>query len=135
MSGPRQTIQYTQQRLALAPARRGEPLAADRPGTEPPTAKRTTDRPAAEDQLMEEVCDRSNLEKAWKRVRRNKGGPGVDGLTIDDTATYLREHWPTIRAQLLTGTYHARRQLAPHVVERAAAGRVLERRQRRLRGQ
>ena len=91
MSGPRQTIQYTQQRLALAPARRGEPLAADRPGTEPPTAKRTTDRPATEDQLMEEVCDRSNLEKAWKRVRRNKGGPGVDGLTIDDTATYLRE--------------------------------------------
>ena len=105
MSGPRQTIQYTQQRLALASARRGEPLAADRPGTEPPTAKRTTDRPAAEDQLMEEVCDRNNLEKAWKRVRRNKGGPGVDGLTIDDTATYLREHWPTIREQLLTGTY------------------------------
>ena len=54
---------------------------------------------------MEEVCDRSNLEKAWKRVRGNKGSPGVDGLTIDDTATYLREHWPTIRAQLLTGTY------------------------------
>ena len=105
MGGPRQKIQYTQQRLALAPAGRGEPPAADRPGTEPPTAKRTTDRPAVEDQLMEEVCDRSNLERAWKRVRANKGGPGVDGLTIDDTATYLREHWPTIRAQLLTGTY------------------------------
>ena len=105
MSGPRQKIQYTQQRLALAPARRGETQAADRPGTEPLTAKRTTDRPAVEDQLMEEVCDRSNLEKAWKRVRGNKGSPGVDGLTIDDTATYLREHWPTIRAQLLTGTY------------------------------
>ena len=105
MSGLRQKIQYTQQRLALAPARRGEPPTADRPGTEPLTAKRTTDRPAVEDQLMEEVCDRSNLEKAWKRVRGNKGSPGVDGLTIDDTATYLREHWPTIRAQLLTGTY------------------------------
>ncbi len=105
MSGPRQKIQYTQQRLALASAGRGEPPAADRPGTEPPTAERTTDRPAVEDQLMEEVCDRSNLEKAWKRVRGNKGSPGVDGLTIDDTATYLREHWPTIRAQLLTGTY------------------------------
>ena len=105
MGGPRQKIQYTQQRLALAPAGRGEPPAADRPGTEPPTAQRTTDRPAVEDQLMEEVCDRSNLERAWKRVRANKGGPGADGLTIDDTATYLREHWPTIRAQLLTGTY------------------------------
>ena len=105
MSGPRQKNQHTQLRLAWAPGGRGEPPVADRPGTEPPTAKRTTDRPAVEDQLMEEVCDRSNLEKAWKRVRGNKGSPGVDGLTIDDTATYLREHWPTIRAQLLTGTY------------------------------
>ena len=105
MSGPRQKTQHTQLRLALAPDRRGEPSAADRQGTEPLTAKRTTDRPAAEDQLMEEVCDRSNLETAWKRVRGNKGSRGVDGLTIDDTATYLREHWPTIREQLLTGTY------------------------------
>ena len=54
---------------------------------------------------MEEVCDRANLEIAWQRVRRNKGGPGVDGMTIDDTTVYLREHWPTIRSQLLAGTY------------------------------
>ncbi|MDA1095004.1 MAG: group II intron reverse transcriptase/maturase [Acidobacteria bacterium] len=54
---------------------------------------------------MEEVCDRQNLEQAWKRVRANKGSPGVDGLTVDATADYLREHWPTIRDQLLTGTY------------------------------
>ena len=54
---------------------------------------------------MEEVCDRENLERAWKRVQRNKGGPGVDGMTIDDAKGYLREHWPSIRAQLLEGTY------------------------------
>jgi RNA-directed DNA polymerase len=55
--------------------------------------------------MMEEVCDRGNLERAWKRVRSNKGGPGVDGMTIDEAKGYLREHWPDIRSQLLNGTY------------------------------
>src|SRR3974377_52327 len=54
---------------------------------------------------MEEVCDRENLVRAWKRVRQNKGSPGVDGMTIDDAKDYLREHWPDIRSQLLAGTY------------------------------
>ena len=50
---------------------------------------------------MEEVCNRGNLERAWKRVRNNKGGPGVDGMTIDSAKAHLREHWPNIRSQLL----------------------------------
>ena len=54
---------------------------------------------------MEEVCDRENLGKAWKRVRQNKGSPGVDGMTIEDAKGYLRERWPSIRSQLLEGTY------------------------------
>ncbi len=54
---------------------------------------------------MEEVCSRENLEETWKRVRRNKGSPGVDGMTIDAAKDYLREHWPNIRSQLLRGTY------------------------------
>jgi RNA-directed DNA polymerase len=54
---------------------------------------------------MEEVCDRHNLEVAWKRVRGNKGSPGVDGLTIDETLEYLRKHWAIIQEQLLSGTY------------------------------
>ncbi|MGZ3322157.1 MAG: group II intron reverse transcriptase/maturase, partial [Xanthobacteraceae bacterium] len=54
---------------------------------------------------MEEVCDRENLERAWKRVKRNKGSPGVDGMTIDDAKAFLRQHWPNIRSQLLDGNY------------------------------
>ena len=54
---------------------------------------------------MEEVCARANLFRAWKRVRENQGSPGVDGRTIDETLAYLREHWPTLKAQLLNGTY------------------------------
>ena len=57
------------------------------------------------EQLMEEVCDRENLQSAWKRVQRNQGGPGVDGMSIDDAKDYLREHWPSIRSRLLDGTY------------------------------
>jgi RNA-directed DNA polymerase len=38
-------------------------------------------------------------------VRRNKGAPGIDGMRVDDLAAHLKEHWPTIREQLLEGTY------------------------------
>lgn len=105
MSGKWQKIQYTQLRLAFAEGSRGEPLGASRRGTEPLTAKQTPESPAGKERLMEEVCDRHNLEVAWKRVRGNKGSPGVDGLTIDETLGYLREHWAIIREQLLSGTY------------------------------
>src|SRR6202040_2801823 len=102
MSGKRQKIQYS---LALEPVDRGEPPISGHQGAEPLVAKSAPESPAATEQLMEEVCDRENLQRAWKRVRRNKGSPGVDGMTIDDAKDYLREHWPSIRSQLLAGTY------------------------------
>src|SRR6266566_8932994 len=98
MSGKRQKLQYS---LALAPKDRGEARVRGHQGTEPLVAKPVPESPACVEQLMEEVCDRGNLERAWKRVRSNKGGPGVDGMTIDDAKAYLREHWPNIRSQLL----------------------------------
>jgi group II intron reverse transcriptase/maturase len=48
---------------------------------------------------------RENLQRAWKRVRANKGVAGVDGLDIDQTSAHLRMAWPAIREQLLSGTY------------------------------
>ena len=102
MSGKRrQTIQYS---LALEPVERGEAPVSGSQGAEPFMAKPAPQSPALTEQLMEEVCDRGNLVRAWKRVRQNKGSPGVDGMTIDDTKDYLREHWPSIRSQLLEGT-------------------------------
>jgi RNA-directed DNA polymerase len=47
-------------------------------------AKPAPESPAVTEQLMEEVCNRENLVRAWKRVRRNQGSAGVDGMTIDD---------------------------------------------------
>ena len=83
----------------------GETPVSGYQGTEPFVAKPISESPAVAEQLMEEMCDRENLARAWKRVRRNKGGPGVDGMTIDEARDYLREHWPSIRSQLLEGTY------------------------------
>ena len=68
-------------------------------------AKPDPESPALAEKIMEEVCERENWETTWKHVRKNKGGPGVDGMTIDTVRDYLREHWPSIRSQLLDGTY------------------------------
>jgi len=54
---------------------------------------------------MEEVVSRENLLLAYRRVKRNQGAAGVDGITVDDLMPYCREHWPGIREQLLNGTY------------------------------
>ena len=54
---------------------------------------------------MEAVVERDNLKKALARVRRNKGAPGIDGMSVDDLAAHLKDHWPEIRAQLLDGSY------------------------------
>jgi RNA-directed DNA polymerase len=54
---------------------------------------------------MEEVVDAANLRQALKRVRSNKGSPGVDGMTTQELPAYLREAWPRLREELLAGTY------------------------------
>jgi RNA-directed DNA polymerase len=102
MSGKQQNIQYS---LALEPKDRGETSVIGYPRAEPLAAKPALESPAVTEQLMEEVCEGENLQSAWKRVQRNQGSPGVDGMTIDDAKGYLREHWPSIRSQLLEGTY------------------------------
>ncbi|MDR6388170.1 group II intron reverse transcriptase/maturase [Paraburkholderia phenoliruptrix] len=84
---------------------RGEaPMAAGR-GAEPMAANPEPESPSASDRLMEEVCERENLKQALKRVKANKGAAGVDGMTVRELPAYLREHWPSIRASLLSGTY------------------------------
>ena len=55
--------------------------------------------------VMEQIIERGNLVRALKRVQRNQGSPGVDGLTVEELPAYLKQHWPAIREQLLTGRY------------------------------
>lgn len=66
--------------------------------------------------LMERVLSRPNLQAALKRVRQNKGSPGIDGMTVEELPDYLREHWSVLREQLLGGRYQpqaVKRQLIP----------------------
>ncbi len=55
--------------------------------------------------LIDRVLERNNLVRALKQVRRNKGAPGIDGMTVDDLPDYLKEYWPRVRRQLMDGSY------------------------------
>ena len=57
------------------------------------------------DRLMERVVERGNVKAALKRVRQNKGSPGIDGMTVDELVPWLVENWEETRAKLLDGTY------------------------------
>ena len=66
--------------------------------------------------LMEPIVDTQNVEKAWRKVKANKGAPGPDGITLAEFPQSFRAQWPTIRQQLLDGTYipqPARRKSIP----------------------
>jgi group II intron reverse transcriptase/maturase len=71
---------------------------------EAPTADHGNERSGTSG-LMELVCERQNLQAALKRVRRNKGSPGIDGMTVDELPDHLRAHWDELREQLLSGAY------------------------------
>ncbi len=65
---------------------------------------------------MARVVSRPNLQAALKRVRKNKGSPGIDGMTVEELSDYLRKNWPQLREQLLAGRYRpamVKQQLIP----------------------
>jgi len=97
--------QNNQVMLNLGTGATGEARSAAAQETEIRTAKACLERPAAAGPSMETIVERNNMRRALEQVRRNKGAPGADGMTVDALASHLKEHWPAIRAQLLDGTY------------------------------
>ena len=104
MSDKRQKNQL-QMGLAFSDEGRSEAPKTRREGTESLTAKRMCESPASPEQLMEEVCGRENCLRALRRVKANKGSPGIDGMRVSELPGYLKQHWPAIREQLRNGTY------------------------------
>lgn len=85
-------------------------------------------RPAAQDtgclgasDLLETVVSRPNLQAALKRVRQNKGSPGIDGMSVEELPDYLREHWLRLREQLLAGSYQPS-AVRRHVIPKSGGG-------------
>jgi len=91
------------QQLELPFGGRGEAPRAERSGEA--SRAGSGDARSGTDHLMEAVVERGNAQAALKRVQQNQGSPGSDGMTVADLPGHLREHWPTIKAQLLAGTY------------------------------
>src|SRR5258708_33198916 len=79
----------------------GEACQTGREETESRQAMHEPENPASTLGLMEEVCERENLLEALRRVKANKGSAGIDGRTVGQLSGYLKEHWLTIREQLL----------------------------------
>ena len=92
------------EQLELALEVRGEAPHDQRSG-EAPTTSGGDERSGGGHRLMEQVVARANALAALKRVKQNRGSPGVDGMTVDDLTPYLVAHWETIRGQLLAGRY------------------------------
>jgi group II intron reverse transcriptase/maturase len=102
--------------MSLEAARHQKPEQSGRTGGRGGEAKSKTGRDEAEsarrnressgqEDLLRQALARGNLVIAWRRVKANRGSAGVDGLSIQDTAEYLKTHWPQIRADLFAGRY------------------------------
>jgi RNA-directed DNA polymerase len=91
--------------LDFSSKRSGEAREAGREETKSLQAVSVPESPASTNRLMEEVCERENLKEALRRVKANKGSAGVDGMTVGELTGYLKQQWPAIREQLLSGTY------------------------------
>jgi RNA-directed DNA polymerase len=67
--------------------------------------KRPSESPVGDEELREEVVAKENLTAVLRQVRDNHGSAGVEGMTGEELPPYLKEHWPQLREQLLTGQH------------------------------
>ena len=115
-SGRRAEREGVQEDVPMSRVRRQMPERSGRAGAaggeavrEPASDETRGPRPDAEGtgsvSLLAAALTRENLQRAWQRVKANKGSAGVDGLDIEQTGQYLKTAWPDIRQRLLRGTY------------------------------
>ena len=103
--GEAKQMELFQSENASRPGGNSEGGTGTEPHEEPQADTVSTKRRTLATGLMEKVCNDTNLLQAYKRVKANKGGPGVDGMTVYDLARWLDTHKGELVASLLDGTY------------------------------
>jgi group II intron reverse transcriptase/maturase len=98
---------------------RGEAPNVEQSG-EPRAASRQSGH-LRDEALMERIVERSNVEAALRRVRRNKGSPGIDGMTVEELGPYVLANWKDLQASLLAGTYQPQ-PVRRHEIAKASGG-------------
>src|SRR5229473_353347 len=84
---------------------RGEAPRRVAQGVEAVMASAEPESPASTEHLMEAICAPDNIEAALDAVVRNKGAPGIDGITVKQLPAVLKARWREIEDQLLQGRY------------------------------
>ena len=119
------TMRQKTGQLELSLDHRGEAHGVQRSG-EVTTAANGDGRSGTDDtRLMERVVQRRNVETALQRVQKNKGSPGMDGMTVEQLPAYLRDNWERLRAELLAGTYRPRPVRQQEIPKKGGGTRAL----------
>ena len=71
--------------------------------------------PASESHLLERILSPENLQAAWKQVRKNKGAPGIDHVSVEDYPQWIVPRWAKLRRALVEGYYQPQPVLRVHI--------------------
>ena len=63
------------------------------------------DKANPQDELLEQILCSENMQRAWARVKANKGAAGADGMSISQASEFIRRNWEAIRSTLENGRY------------------------------
>ena len=78
-----------------------------------------------DEHLLERILSRANMQIAWKRVKSNKGAPGVDKMTVSDFPEFAQENGERIRAAILDDSYQPKPVLRVEIPKRTGGFRPL----------
>ena len=105
----------------LSTAGRGEAPRGSRSGEARSAAHENARSGNGDEKLLELVVESSNVEAALRRVKKNKGSPGIDGMTVEELPAYVATHWSRISEEILAGRYRPQ-PVRRHVIPKKDGG-------------